>query len=176
MANPAKKPYEHDTLGESTSASDESSRRRPYLKVFGAIFALLMVLALALFWIYGTDTHHANRNSIWWPERGWNLTPPTATDITLRRDFLDHYAIYTISERDLNAFLDRRFARPGEALDSFSERSPANPESIGKVIGPLGWVVTEDTVEYSYSASNGGGHYFYHDTTTGLTYQDSAYW
>jgi hypothetical protein len=55
----------------------------------------------------------------------------------------------------------------------------AFPHSLslpGKAIGPLGWVVTEDTVEYSYSASNGGGHYFYHDTNTGLTYQDSAYW
>jgi hypothetical protein len=146
------------------------------LKVCVGILALIIGCALIVFRTYGTDTHHANRNSIWWPERGRNLIPPTATDITLRRGFLDHYAIYTISERELNAFLDRRFARPGEALDSFSERSPANPENIGKAIGPLGWVGTEDTVEYFYSASNGGGHHFYHDTNTGLTYQDSAYW
>ena len=176
MTNPAKRPYEHDALGKSTSASDVPPRRRRYFRLLGAIFTLLMVFSLSLFWTYGTDTHHANQNSIWWPERGRNLIPPTATDITLRRDFLDHYAIYTISERELNAFLDRRFARPEEALDSFSERSPANPEIIGEAIGPLGWVVTEDTVEYSYSASNGGGHHFYHDTNTGLTYQNSAYW
>ena len=78
----------------------EPPRRGVALKVFGVIFALLlMVLALTLFWIYGTDTHHANRNSIWWSERGRNLIPPVATDITLRQDFLDHYAIYTISEK-----------------------------------------------------------------------------
>jgi hypothetical protein len=139
-------------------------------------FAVLMAFALTLFWIYGTDTHHANRNSIWWSERGRNLIPPAATDITLRQDFLDHYATYRISEADLNDFLNKRFARLGEALDSFSERSPANPEDIGEAIGPLGWVVTEDTVEYIYSASNGGAHHFCHDSKTGLTYQDSAYW
>ena len=143
--------------------------------VFG-ILALMIVFAATLYWIYGTDTHHANRNSIWWSERGRNLIPPTATDITLRQDFLDHDAIYTISENDLNSFLDKRFARPGKPLDSFSERSPAKPEDIGREIGPLGWVMTKDTVEYSYSASNGGAHHFYHDTKTGLTYQDSAYW
>ena len=68
------------------------------------------------------------------------------------------------------------FARPGEALDSFSERSPANAKNIGNAIGPLGWVVTEDTVVYTYTASNGGAHNYYHDTKTGLTYQSSAYW
>jgi hypothetical protein len=111
-----------------------------------------------------------------WPERGRNLIPPTAADITLRRDLLDHYATYTVSEKDLNAFLDKRFARPGKALDSFSERSPANPKKFGNAIGPLGWVVTEDTVMYTYTASNGGAHNYYHDTKTGLTYQSSAYW
>jgi hypothetical protein len=140
------------------------------------ILAFTMVCALTLFRIYGVETHHASRGSIWWPERCRNLIPPAATDITLRRDFLDHYATYTLSEKDLNAFLDQRFARPGEALDSFSERSPAKPGTIGNVIGPLGWVMTEDAVLYSYTASNGGAHDFYHDTKTGLTYQSSAYW
>ena len=150
--------------------------RRLFLKVCIAILVLPTVCALILFRIYGVDTHHKTRAGIWWPERGRNLIPPTATDITLRRDLLDHYAIYTISENDLNAFLDKRFARPGEVLDSFSERSPANPKTFGNAIGPLGWVVTEDTVVYSYTASNGGGHSYYHDTNTGLTYQSSAYW
>ncbi|NNM29177.1 MAG: hypothetical protein HKO57_06630 [Akkermansiaceae bacterium] len=135
-----------------------------------------MVFALILFRVYGVDTHHASRSSIWWPERGRNLIPPAAADITLRRDLLDHYATYTLSEKDLNAFLDKRFARPGMVLDSFSERSPANPGKIGKPIGPLGWVVTEDTVVYTYTASNGGAHNYYHDPATGRTYQSSAYW
>lgn len=161
---------------ELASPKSKSPRRRVVLKVCVIILALALIFAGTLFRIYGVDTHHASRGSIWWPERGRNLIPPTATDITLRRDLLDHYAIYTISEKDLNAFLDKRFARPGEALDSFSERSPANPKNIGNAIGPLGWVVTRDTVEYTYAASNGGAHNYYHDTKTGRTYQSSAYW
>ena len=154
----------------------KSPRRRLILKIGVLILALPIVIALSLFWIYGVDTHHANRSGIWWPERGRNLIPPSATDITLRRDLLDHFATYTVLEKDLNAFLDKRFARPGEVLDSFSERSPVDPSNIGKAIGPLGWVMTVDTVVYSYSASNGGAHDYYHDTKTGLTYQSSAYW
>ena len=153
-----------------------SPLRRRVFKTCVVILAFTMVSALSLFRIYGADTHHASRSGIWWPERGRNLIPPTATDITLRRDLLDHYATYTISEKDLNAFLDKRFARDGKTLDSFSERSPANPKKIGKAIGPLGWMVTKDTVEYTYCASNGGAHNYYHDTKTGRTYQDSAYW
>ena len=146
------------------------------LKVCGVIFALLMVFPLTLLWIYGTDTHHANRNSIWWKERGRNLIPPAATDIILRQDFLDHYATYRISEADLNDFLNKRFADNGTMLDFFSDRSPANPKRIGNEVGPLGFVVTKNTVVYSYPASNGGMHNYYHNSKTGLTYQDSAYW
>lgn len=153
-----------------------SSSTKPFIKVIFAVLALLVIGLLVLFWIYGTNTHHASRNSIWWTQRGRSLIPPTARDITLRQDLLDHYAVYTVSERDLNVFLDQRFVGPGETLDSFRERSPARPDLIGKAIGPLGWVVTETTVSYTYYASNGGGHDYYHDTKTGLTYQRSAYW
>jgi len=162
-------------IDEQADLAAQQSRRF-VIKVSVGILSILMGCALIVFWIYGTETHHATRSSTWWPERGRSLIPPTATDITLRRDLLDHYAFYTVSEAELNAFLDRRFARPGEILDSFSERSPANSETIGNAIGPLGWVVTEDTVEYYYSASNGGGYHYYHDRKTGRTYQDSAYW
>jgi hypothetical protein len=169
-------PHFRDIPERSTSAPAETPRRKRVLLVYGVILALPMVSALTLFWIYGTDTHHANRKSIWWSERGRNLIPPAATDITLRQDFLDHYATYKISEAELNDFLNKRFADNGTMLDSFSDRTPANPEIIGNEVGPLGWVVTEDTFVYSYSASNGGMHTYYHDSNTGLTYQDSAYW
>ena len=154
----------------------ESPRRGRVLKACGAIFALVMVFALTLFWIYGTDTHHTSRNSIWWSERGRNLIPPAATDITLRQDFLDHYATYRISEADLHDFLNKRFADHGATLDSLRDRTPVNPKRIGNEVGPLGFVVTENTIVYSYAASNGGVHDYYHDSKTGLTYQDSAYW
>ena len=146
----------------------KAPHRRPFLKVCVVILALPSVFALILFWIYGTDPHHASRSSIWWTERGRNLIPPPATDITLRQDFLDHYATYTVSTKDLNAFL--------QTLDSGSELSPVRPDTIGKVIGPLGWKATENTVSHAYVAGNGGAHNYYHDTKSGLTYQSSAYW
>ncbi|MGC6426060.1 MAG: hypothetical protein ACON5H_03570 [Akkermansiaceae bacterium] len=161
---------------ELAPPQSQSPRRRMILRGFVVILTLALSVAGTLFRIYGLDTQHASRGSIWWPERGRNLIPPTATDITLRRDLLDHYAIYTISEKDLNAFLDKRFARFGEAIASSSERSPADPEQFGRAIGPLGFIVTKDTVVYHDTASNGGGHSYYHDSATGQTYQVSAYW
>ncbi|MDA7621957.1 hypothetical protein N8646_00695 [bacterium] len=145
-----------------------SAPRGLFLKVCAVILTLATVFASILFWIYGTDTHHASRSSIWWTERGRNLIPPTATDITLRQDFLDHYATYTVSTKDLNTFL--------QTLDSGSDLSPVHPDTIGKAIGPLGWRATEDTVSHTYVAGNGGAHDYYHDTKSGLTYQSSAYW
>jgi len=142
----------------------------------GIVVALMLVLSLVLFRVYGVDSHHTNRNSIWWSARGRSLIPPTATDITLQQDLLDHYATYTVAEQDLNAFLNRRFALNGSVIDSFSERGRPAPKKIGNAIGRLGWIVTKDTVVYDYTASNGGVHTYYHDPTTGRTYQSSAYW
>jgi len=146
----------------------------------GTVVSLTIVLSQVvfwtLFWIYATDTYHANRNSIWWSARGQSLIPPTATGITLQQDFLDHYATYTVAEKDLNAFLDNHFALNGSAIDSFSERGRPAPQNVGKPIGRLGWIVTKDTVVYEYAASNGGVHTYYHDPTTRRTYQSSAYW
>ncbi|MDC0259488.1 hypothetical protein OAK43_04540 [Verrucomicrobiales bacterium] len=123
---------------------------------------------MVLFWTYGTDTHHSSRNTIWWTERGRNLIPPAATDITLRQDFLDHYATYTISTTDLNAFL--------LTLDPDSKLSPDSTGTAGKVIGNLGWIAPKHALSGSYIAGNGGVHSYYHDPKTGLTYQESAYW
>ena len=154
----------------------KSSRRGLLFKIGIPVLGITIIPGLTLFLIYGTHTKHKNRNTIWWSERGRNLIPPTAVEIILRQDFLDHYAIYRISEKDLNLFLDQRFAPSGETLNSFSERRPVESALIGRAAGPMGWKVTADTVVYSYAASNGGTHDYYHDTATGLTYQESAYW
>lgn len=147
------------------------------LTVCGIALTLLLLIGSALYWIYGTDTHHANRNTIWWTERGRKLIPPTATDITLQQDFLDHYATYKVSEKELNQFLNERFAVDGEVVDSFrDERRPISKDQIGKPLGRLQWKVPEGTVVYGYSASNGGMHHYYHDPDSGQTFQESAYW
>jgi hypothetical protein len=148
------------------------------LKGCGIVLALMMVLALVPSWIYLVDSHHSSRASILWPSRGRGLIPPTATDITLQRDLLDHWATYTVSEEDLNAFLDERFRTRGIGgdLDSYRERGPADRERFMTKYADLGWVWTEEMVQYHYTTDNGAGSSYYHDPTTGLTYQDSAYW
>jgi hypothetical protein len=145
---------------------------------YAALFVLatLLSIVLALVWTFGTTTHHADRDDILMSDRGRSLIPPTAREIRLQRDFLDHRALYTISEAELNAFLDKRFRSGREPLDSYSERSPFGRSAVGKEIGPLGWTVTEHAVSYSYFIPNGAVSNFYHDPKTGLTYQESAYW
>ena len=140
------------------------------------MLTLMMGIILILFRMYGLDTHHETRSSIWWPERLRNLIPAAATNITLQRDILDHCAIYTISEKDLNTYLNGRFSSDGEKLDSFSEREIVGSETIGDEIGPLGWVITKDMVVYEYYASNGGNHTYYYSPASGRAYQSSAYW
>ena len=146
------------------------------LKGCVTVLALMTVLALIPLWIYRVDSHHTSRDSIWWPSRGRSLIPPTATDITLQRDLLDHWARYTVSKEDLNAFLDERFARNGEELDSSSESGGPDRELFMRAFADLGWVWTEEMVSYHYTTSNGAGSTYYHDPTTRLTYQESAYW
>lgn len=168
------------------NASDEMTTpntKRPaggLLRVLGlmALLMLLVVLggAMTAGWIYGTTTRHADRDSIWMSDRGRSLIPPTAQEIQLQRDLLDHRALYRITEAELNAFLDRRFARDGESLDSHAERYVYNSKSVGEEIGTLGWTVTAGSVSYSYFTPNGAASHFYHDPKTGLTYQESAYW
>ncbi len=70
--------------GDLAPRTSVSVPRGLFLKMCAVILALVTVLALILFWIYGTETHHASRNSIWWTERGRGLIPPAAADITLR--------------------------------------------------------------------------------------------
>lgn len=138
--------------------------------------SIIVLICSTLFWIYGTNTQHTTRKSIWWTERGRNLIPPQATGITLQQDFLDHYATYTIKEGDLNAFLDEHFSRDGDEIDSLSDRRPVSASQVGASIGRLGWVVTKEVVVYDYAAPNGGMHRYYHNPVSGSTYQESAYW
>lgn len=142
---------------------------RPMILI--ALLTVVMGGAVTSLWTYGLDTHHESRVSIWWPERGRELIPPGATGITLQRDLLDHRALYTIPEQELEAFLDAHFA-----VESRRERRPVSPEAVGKVIGPLGWIATKDGFVYSHVSRNGAVSTYYHDTVTGRTYQESAYW
>jgi len=155
-------------------APSKSSLAGCFLTACGVVAAVVAVVALGLFWAYGIDSHHKNRDSVW-PTRGRELIPPTATDITLQRDLLDHRATYTVTEEDLCAFLDQRFAH-GHSLDSHAERKTIDSESFEARYGFLDWSWHEEIALYSYAASNGGVSSYLHDSSTGRTYQTSAYW
>ena len=143
----------------------------------GVLGVMVLGFGLILFLVYGVDSHHDTRDDFLWPGREYELTPPTATGIHLQRDFLDHWSSYTVAESDLNVFLDATFGgQSGKPLDSFSLRSPVDRDRFERTYAELGWVWTEGMVEYHCSASNGGGHTFYHDPSTGMTYQVSAHW
>lgn len=162
--------------GSPALPCSKSSLRRTILRVCIVLLILTTGFALTLFRIYRADTRHESRGSIWWLERGRNLIPSAAIDITLQRDLLDHRAVYTISEKNLNAFLSERFAGDRTLLDSSSEGSRLPSEETRNAVDRLGWVVAKDEVVYRYAASNGGVHSYYHNPTTGLTYQSSGYW
>lgn len=137
------------------------------------ICALLVAVPVALIsgvglWVYGLSTPHATRDGIWWSGTARGLTPPTARDITLQRDFLDHRALYTVSTADLEAFIRDRF--------DGSEVDPLPATRLGEEIGELGWTVTPGSTSYHTWMSNGAATYIHHDPATGLTYQSSAHW
>ena len=132
-------PHEHDSPESSKSAAAETPRLKRILLGCGFIFAIpVMGVALILFWIHGTDTHHTNRSSIWWPTAAKDLIPPAATDITLRQDHLDHYAIYTISQADLHDFVQEHFADNGASVLQDRDGKFVAREMIGTTVGPVG--------------------------------------
>lgn len=138
------------------------------LKGIGLILALAALFAGALFWFFGVDHHHETASTIL-PGRVRDLTPPTATDIILRRDFfLDHSATYIVSEEDLVAFLDEYFGG--------SDRSAHDPGALEHVGAERDWTWSAELVEFHCSAANGSGSSYFHDRTSGQTYQVSAHW
>ena len=167
---------EHSSEAHSTVVPRTSLLKR--VALLGVFLWLLLAFGIVstLYWIYGTDTHHDDLSSIWWPTAATDLIPPTATDITLRQDHLDHDATYTVSRVDLQKFLKKRFIDQGASQQFHGNGEFVEPRMVGKTVGPLGWVVTKDTVVHSYADRNGTSHKFYYDVKTGSTYQDSAYW
>ena len=148
-----------------------ASSSRPLFRVLAVLLGLVVIVGLGVLRVFILDSSHETTRTIL-PGRTKDLIPPTATEITLQRDLLDHYAVYTIREEQLVAFLNERF----DVADAYAERSQMDPAKIGQPIGVLGWVVKPGSVSYSYAASNGGVSSYYHDPVSGRTYQESAHW
>ena len=155
----------NDPAGQPTATSATGVMTR----IFLGCLSIPLLASLVGFWHFGLDAHYADVTHM---SEGTSkeLTPHTAVDLTLQRDLLDHRATYTVTEADLQAFLERSFG------ESAADPSPVDRGDFEAEYSRRGWTWTPGMVMYSGAPGNGAVSYYYHDPRTGLTYQDSAHW
>ena len=146
-----------------------------FLQALGAGAIVVTICAGALYLYFGVDAHYDQRDDVG-PDRGRALLPPGATDITLDRHFpIDHEAWFTVDEGELNDYFDAHYRR-AEDRASYLDKKPISRERFEEHYSFLGWEWHEGIRAYHFSARNGGGQTYIHDSATGRTYHDSAYW
>jgi len=133
----------------------------------------VLLLAAILVYTFVFTSSHSSPESIMWPGGDRVYMPASATDIKLRRTFFDHWAIYTVPSRDLQAYLASQFSVDSEPDGEADEDDRQQFEDrFGSSV--VAW--PEGLVSYRCYAPNGGTHDYYHDPATGLTYQASVGW
>ena len=145
------------------------------LTVLALLGLPVIALAVVLFVTFGMDSHHDSPDSIRWPAQKRCYIPASATDITLSRTFFDHWARYTVATDDLHAMLASRFADCFDPDEDFAA-SPVDRGRFEERYREYDWTWSEGLVSYSCWAPNGGTHDFWHDPSTGQTYQASVGW
>lgn len=161
------------TGGASRSSSRTSGKA--CLTVLALLGLPVIALAVVLFVTFGMDSQHDSPDSILWPEEKRVYIPASATDITLSRTFFDHWARYTVATEDLHAMLASRFAECFDPDEDFAG-SPVDRGRFEERYREFEWTWSEGLVSYSCWAPNGGTHDFWHDPSTGQTYQASVGW
>ena len=157
------------------SASATGTSGKACLAILATLGAIGLGIGTFLFVVFGMDSHHDGPDSIGWPEQDRVYIPATATDITLSRTFFDHWARYQVSTADLHAMLATRFPSDFDPAKD-AEGSPVNHESFEENYRKYDWTWSSGLVRHSCIAPNGGTHTFWHDPTTGQTYQASVGW
>ncbi len=117
------------------------------------------------------STSHHDTPSSMFPMYG-DLTPPKATDITLHAAGLDHTAEYTVSQADLERFLEAYF-------QGFEGPDPIDEEWFDRVLegsGGVDWPWHEGVVNYDMWMARGTSHRILYDPKTARAYQESAHW
>ncbi len=119
--------------------------------------------------------------------------PPAATNITLEKREGGHRARYSISEKDLQSFLDevwRMYGKdstiPREKADEDSpplsrqadrSRREAIQDEFTSRFEGLGWQVPEELkVIRAPVFNNGAGATYFYDASTGTAYHRGSYW
>jgi hypothetical protein len=155
---------------------DEPGNRRGAaligLLVKVAVLGLVGLLVAGAFGYltFFSTSHHDHPDSMF--SMYGDLTPASATDITLHAAGLDHSAEYTVDEAGL-----KRFAQGGfkgyegpEALDRGTfEKYYEGPDGVD-------WVWHEDMIRYRMWMARGTSHSVIFDPRTGRAFQYSAHW
>ena len=161
------------TTEDSAAPPTTTSATGLMVKIFLGCLSIPLIAALAGFWYFGISAHYADATRMPHGLLGdtyRKLTPPTAVDLTLQRDVLDHRSVYTVTQADLETYLKGYFG------SGYEEPSPVDRGSFEAQYSRLGWTWVSGMVEYTCIPGNGAVSSYYHDPSTGLTYQDSAHW
>ncbi len=111
--------------------------------------------------------------------------PPAATSITVAKTMQGFRAQYSISETDLQAYLDDSWERfrnyyphsaPDLRIHAISDRI-VNAGSFDSQYGDLNWPPLKGAVEYhGPSAANGAGFTVWYSPSQQVAYERAGYW
>lgn len=107
--------------------------------------------------------------------------PDFAHTITLEKTAMGHRAKYTLTEAELQNFLDRLWETGGEssAIDraDLNDGAIASREEMEQWFSDLGWPPLKDAFQFhSPVQADGGGAEYYFEPSTGTTYHRAGYW
>lgn len=141
------------------------------LKILATGLVGVLILGGLGYMTFFSTSHHETPSSMF-PMYG-DLTPSTATDITLYAAGLDHTAEYTVSEEALKSFVEGEFNAGTYGPNAVDQESFERKYSSA---GLVDWEWHEGLVEYDMYRSRGTTHLVLYDPRTGRTYQASAHW
>ncbi|MGD2016916.1 MAG: hypothetical protein PVJ89_02265 [Planctomycetota bacterium] len=137
------------------------------LKLVGA--GLIGAIAVGFFgyMTFYAESHHQSPSSMFFLYG--DMTPPKATDITLRANGLYHTAEFTVAREDLDRFLRSTFE-----ADEVEEPEALTRERYERSYrdgGLVDWEWHEGIVEIEVYRNRGTTISFLHDPRTGRTYE-----
>lgn len=105
--------------------------------------------------------------------------PDLARGITLEKTAMGHRARYTLTQAELQNFLDTLWASGDSAIprEGIGDGEVASAEELQRNFGDLGWPpLTEAVLFHSPVQGDGGGATYYFEPTTNTVYHRAGYW
>ena len=125
------------------------------------------------FW-HDPSTGQTYQMSTGWPEEAASCIPAEATEVTRSPSFSTRRARYHVTTADLYAKLTEWFP---QAFDrAGGAKGTPSRESFEEQDGGPKWTWSEALVHFDLTTPSGRRDQYWHDATTGLTYQASSGW